>query len=254
MSFSIIAIFKNESTNLEEWILHYISQGVKTIYMIDNGSDDQYLPIIEKYSYKIRLFICPERYQQVKHYNYVYHHVKQEKDLPDWILVVDLDEFAYCPKFDTINEGIKLLPPDVNEVTIPEQPYGSSGFVTHPRGKIVESFVYRQPENLSCKSLFRVSSVNEGELGIHETQKEWARFNGKEIFRVNHYLIQSREYFQNIVMPRGDACYFFYHKGLDYFEKHDKLSTVLDTELSEKKRKLIKYQEQEQQHQQEQQQ
>ena len=45
-------------------------------------------------------------------------------------------------------------------------------------------------------------------------------------------------------MPRGDACYFFYHKGLDYFEKHDKLSTVLDTELSEKKRKLIKYQEQ----------
>ena len=244
MSFSILSIFKNESTNLEEWITHYISQGVKMIYLIDNGSTDQYLPIINKYSDKIRLFIMPERYQQVNHYNSVYIHIKEEKDVPDWLLVVDLDEFTYCPKFDTISEGIQTLPSGVNEVIIPEQPYGSSGFITHPAGKIVESFVYRQPENLSFKSLFRVNGVNIGDLGIHETEKKWPKFDGKEIFRINHYLIQSKEYFQNIVMPRGDACYFFYKKGLDYFEKHDKLSTMLDAELSEKKCKFIKKKEQ----------
>ena len=56
MVFSILAIFKNESYNIVEWIEHYINQGVKKIYMIDNGSDDNYSKLIEPYKKYIEIF------------------------------------------------------------------------------------------------------------------------------------------------------------------------------------------------------
>ena len=40
--FCIVAIFKNESHILEEWIQHYIKEGVQHFYLINN----EYLLII----------------------------------------------------------------------------------------------------------------------------------------------------------------------------------------------------------------
>ena len=40
---SLIAIFKNESHILKEWIEHYINEGVDKFYLIDNGSTDNYI-------------------------------------------------------------------------------------------------------------------------------------------------------------------------------------------------------------------
>ena len=231
MSFSVLAIFKNESLNLEEWIKHYLSQNVQTIYLIDNGSTDEYQPIIEKYNHQIKLFNRPERYQQEIHYNSVYADILKESELPDWLFVVDLDEFVFCPN-GTISDGLKLIPSDISEVYIPEQPYGSSGFVTHPSGNILGSFLHRQPETLSFKTCFKINLVKVGELGVHETERRCEKFNGKEIFKLNHYLIQSRDYFENVVLPRGDVKYWWHKKTIDYFIKHDTLSTVYDDELA----------------------
>jgi hypothetical protein len=35
-------MFKNESMIIEEWLMHYISEGVEHFYLIDNGSNDDY--------------------------------------------------------------------------------------------------------------------------------------------------------------------------------------------------------------------
>ena len=50
---SLYAIFKNESHILKEWILHYLEEGVEHFYLIDNGSTDDYKPIIEQFKDKI---------------------------------------------------------------------------------------------------------------------------------------------------------------------------------------------------------
>ena len=39
---SIIAMFKNESYIIEQWIQHYLLEGVNHFYLIDNGSTDDY--------------------------------------------------------------------------------------------------------------------------------------------------------------------------------------------------------------------
>ena len=46
---SIVAIFKNESWILKEWIEHYLNQGVDHFFLIDNGSTDNYHTILQPY-------------------------------------------------------------------------------------------------------------------------------------------------------------------------------------------------------------
>ena len=33
---------------MKEWLEHYINEGVEHFYLIDNGSDDEYMKILEK--------------------------------------------------------------------------------------------------------------------------------------------------------------------------------------------------------------
>ena len=44
----IVSVFKNESHILEEWIQHYLRQGIDHIFLTDNGSSDDYMDILKK--------------------------------------------------------------------------------------------------------------------------------------------------------------------------------------------------------------
>ena len=46
---SVLSIFKNEIMNLKVWIEHYLWQGVDHFYLIDNGSTDNPLHILQEY-------------------------------------------------------------------------------------------------------------------------------------------------------------------------------------------------------------
>ena len=46
---SVLAMFKNESMIIQEWINHYIEEGVEHFYLIDNGSTDNYYEKIKMY-------------------------------------------------------------------------------------------------------------------------------------------------------------------------------------------------------------
>ena len=46
---SVLAMFKNESMIIQEWIKHYIEEGVEHFYLIDNGSTDDYYEKIKMY-------------------------------------------------------------------------------------------------------------------------------------------------------------------------------------------------------------
>ena len=71
-SICVVSVFKNEKHALEEWITHYIKEGIDHFFLTDNGSDDGYIDILDKYikNGNVSLNINPERYQQVKHLNF----------------------------------------------------------------------------------------------------------------------------------------------------------------------------------------
>ena len=71
---SVLSIFKNETMNLKLWLEHYLWQGVGHFYLIDNGSTDNPLSILQEYIDKgiITYFYLPEKYKQAEHYRYVF--------------------------------------------------------------------------------------------------------------------------------------------------------------------------------------
>lgn len=104
---AVLAIVKNESLNIEEWIEHYIWQGADHIFIIDNGSTDTTVSKIlnSTFSNKITLIHGPERHQQEKHYRRV---IKKErlKRRFRWLLIVDSDEFCFAKNGSNLSDAI----------------------------------------------------------------------------------------------------------------------------------------------------
>ena len=64
----ICSMFKNESMILQEWIEHYVEMGVQHFYLIDNGSTDSYLDILQPYIDRrlVTLTVDPFRFPESK--------------------------------------------------------------------------------------------------------------------------------------------------------------------------------------------
>ena len=93
---SCLSIFKNETMNLKLWIEHYLWQGIEHFYLIDNGSDDNPLSILQEYIDNgiVTYYFLPEKHKQVEHYRYVFD-TERLKEKTYWLIVCDLDEFFY---------------------------------------------------------------------------------------------------------------------------------------------------------------
>jgi hypothetical protein len=57
MKIVVVAMFKNESHVLKEWIEHYLREGVDTFLLTDNDSSDNYKPILEPYLQTKQVFL-----------------------------------------------------------------------------------------------------------------------------------------------------------------------------------------------------
>ena len=282
----IMAILKNESHIISEWVSHYISEGAVLIVLIDNGSTDRdhldrHLSEMQGWSEvcpgsfttlyhieKTRVFVIQDanKHKQTELYN---HYFQFFRHLADWILVVDLDEFLYgrCDRriVDMLQNDI---PDDVGQISIPWKIFGSSGLIQQP-SSVIQSFTRRaqlvRPTFGNIKSLIRVAALDK--LGIHEhaiLPGSWkhvdARFRCVEDsmrldgdrcnpiivvdesflasskMHLNHYVVQSLEWFRSVKMTRGSANTPLHDnvRTMDYFRRYD-VNDHLDNELQSKR-------------------
>ena len=201
--------------NLKVWIDHYLWQGVDHIYLIDNGSTDTSLEIIDelqKQNYPITLYNLTERYAQIKHQKTVYDK-ECLKEKTKWLIIADLDEFFYCHN-SKLNVMLKNYE-DVIVIYSNWRLFGSNGLVKHP-ADIRQAITNREPhEHHNTKYIFQTKQIDSCNLSIHDITN---RDNLKtatlsDIFRLNHYVIQSKEYYATVKMTRGDAD----NPNLDHF-------------------------------------
>jgi len=259
-SICLVSIFKNEKHALEEWINHYIKEGVDHFFLTDNGSDDGYIDILDKYikNGTVSLNIDAERYQQVKHLNFYIDHVKKY----DWVIVVDLDEFLYARKnYNTIKQYLSSLNNDIIQIYIPWKVFGSDGHVNQPEN-IIHYFLKReiydncrlingkcitQTKNLIDINIHQSPTNNHGLIitsdgNIKQHHDNNFIYTSEEILNnsclhLNHYAIQSWEFFSKIKMTRGDATSssIDHIRNRNYFEVYDNnCHIVLDNELHNK--------------------
>jgi hypothetical protein len=260
MKLCIVSVFKNESHALQEWLDHYIREGVDTFFLTDNGSTDEYRSIIEPYiqSGHVVLTINHKKHAQIEHLNYYLNHAKKM----DWVIVVDLDEFIYSRRgFATIKDYLTSLPSNVHKINIPWKLFGSSGLKEQPTS-IIQHFIHRRKYSnetrhilVGKKSILRGKHLKHLELHNSITEKSYTITSdnmdiyGEDYFQecteqllknsflhLNHYRIQSWEWFKTNKMNRTDA----HVKNNDtirnkqYFDFFD-YSDTIDTELKNKK-------------------
>jgi len=240
MYLCLLVMFKNESHIMKEFITHYLKQGVDHFIMIDNGSNDNYMEYLTPY-HCIDVVIEPEKHAQVKSYNKYKEKCKQY----DWVIVCDMDEFIYARKgFKTIKEYLHSLNESISQVFIPWKIFGSNGYNTMEHlqpTSVLKTFTKRMNydkkegfqgvemennEPYSCsKCIVRTKYLTEFRVHSHEMQNK--NFIGADNQRfihsnhraykiseailensylhLNHYAIQSFEWFMRIKSTRGAA-------------------------------------------------
>lgn len=254
----VVSIFKNEKHALKEWVEHYLREGVDHFFLTDNGSGDGYIEVLEEYIHKgmVTLNINAARHQQVNHLNYDLKKVKRY----DWVIVVDLDEFLYARNsFSTIKQYLTSLHSNVGQVYVPWKMFGSNGHVDQTEN-IIHSFlrrnIYEDRSLINGKCITRTKNL--AKIGIHQSSMNASRliitsdgnvkkhddnnfvYTSEQILKVsclhlNHYAIQSWEWFSKVKMTRGDASSSSVDNIRDktYFDAYD-INIVLDDELHNK--------------------
>ena len=249
----VLAICKNEEHIVDEWLQHYRHEGVDGFLVIDNGSTDGTVDLLGQHA-DVSVVVDATRHSQSTLYN---------KYAPlgayEWLLVLDFDEFAYGST-QTLAEVLRQLPTEVGAVRLPWLCFGSSGHGADQPPSVGNGFLWRakypdDDENPFCpgyKEIVRCRAVQALECHQHEISSEYRRvddclepfrgvvfgethFNRAHI-RLNHYVIQSRDFFMRVKATRGDVG----SQGAEhirdeaYFDRADR-NEVFDDRLPQKR-------------------
>ena len=258
---SILAIFKNETMNLKIWLDHYLWQGVEHFYLIDNDSNDNPISILQEYIDKgvVTYYFKPEKYQQVQHYRNVFDN-ERLKEKTKWLCICDLDEFFFGTENKLVDAIYEFDGYDV--VYTNSFFYGCDNLIEHPLD-IRISNIHRSDDMLNgIKYFFKPKCINDSsEIWIHwlvhsgsdSLQKKilsTETFDNSKI-RLNHYIVQSLEYWQNIKMKRGDVSvpqneYIRTMKVFDDYIKNaiirdDTLKLIIENDLYYKNCKIMNF-------------
>jgi hypothetical protein len=226
---SVGAIFRNESMIIKEWIEHYFFHGVDHIYLINDRSEDDYLRILNPYidDGRITLFDCSHlpkiRGRQGAAYDVCFRPILGDTK---WLAILDIDEYMYSPSTIDLKQ-ILLNHEDCAKLMVnwcwfnsnahDKQPlsvvsgftkraeYGTEIYAPNPSG------VWSMAGTDGPKAIINTSYPIQN-FGIHDHLNTGLSRNisyrsniDHPDLLINHYALQSREYWEKVKMPRGDA-------------------------------------------------
>lgn len=257
---AIYCQFKNESHVINEWINHYLNEGVDDIYLVDNGSNDNY-QILPQFKNHVSLEIDPERHAQIKIGQRYLHHLQNKYE---WLIVADMDEFIFTTSYTSIKSYLEFVSktfPKIKCIGIPWTMFGSSHHQKQPES-VIHNFLFRDhintsfPEGRFQKSIFKPQYYDTF-YPHYPMSKKHPRYNDppyitlnfysehlrdlQTVFhpselQCNHYAVQSKAFFENVKMTRKDvhSPMSDHVRDWNYFQKYDK-NNKKDERLSKKR-------------------
>ncbi len=236
----VLAIVKNESMNLDEWVEHYLWMGAGKIYLIDNGSTDDTVAKAKAWvaKGKVELVEYPQKHRQRQHQWAAFQKFTIAAQC-QWLLIADADEFWFCPGGETLAEALADF--DGFDVIYANcATFGSSGLTDHP-ASIRQSLTLRSAgltPHKWRKYLCRTSVLTQPDcIQVHSIVGACSSRTVSDNlrFQLNHYVIQSVEFFQAVKMTRGDAVNSINDtlRDMDYFRSQDAPCSLADTKLAQ---------------------
>ena len=228
---SVASIFKNETWGIKEWLEHYKFHGVDHVYLVNDFSSDRYQPILKPYIENgfVSLFhndiSAMYRGRQVDINNKFFKPIVNETQ---WIAQVDCDEYLYSPKDINLKNIIKKYeiyagiaanwvcfnsnnhvkqPPSIVKYFTKRCEYDASVSVNNPtRGYETATF---NAQKMILNTNFKINSFD-----IHSADIDGKTINlsygglDDPLVLINHYQLQSQEYWETIKMKRTDMNYW----------------------------------------------
>lgn len=222
--FGVMAIFKNEAMGIREWIEHYKWQGVDKILLLDNNSTDDWRDKIGGLEDIVTVLAAPKNHVQVANYKEIGIPWLRENGI-QVVATVDIDEYMFGVDGRTLKEHVIEIFGSANR---PSQfacrwtMFGSSGHITQP-SNIRASFTWKKSDLADIKTTKPVTWVDDI-LDIYIPHVFDVRGETRECpsgIQLNHYAIQSREYFEKVKMTRGDVAWSINPRDWNYFNSYD---------------------------------
>jgi hypothetical protein len=248
--FVVCGVFKDESHILNEWINHYLNRGVSHIYLVNDNSNDNYMEIIDKFSTKVTLFHNDIYTQNVGRQTLIYDkYFKPIIQKSKWVAILDLDEFLYSPNE---MELIKIINKydNYSQIKVDWLHFGSNEHLFQPQS-VIEGFTKRSlidttKPYYSYKCIFKSQflikfEVHQNNVIGDTIHLKYLEENPSELI-INHYTIQSLDFFMKLKHTRGDINNWFQSQGLErnysYFKNYD-INDVEDYRLYEQSKHYL---------------
>ena len=142
---AVSSVFRNEARTIEEWLTHYLNQGIDHFFLFDLGSTDSVGSVLSPFvrAGYVSLLNAPElrssRERQVAANNYCLRNGGRKFQ---WLCFLDTDEFLFSPARTNVREALAELS-NLKAIFVPWVIFGSSN-LAHPKEcGVVESFTNR---------------------------------------------------------------------------------------------------------------
>lgn len=260
---------KNEAPYLLEWVAHAKSIGITNTVIYDNDSTDQSDALLKALTAEGLCKSVPwpslgTFSPQISAFRHACTTLASETE---FIIFIDLDEFLISTGDMTIHDFLRSLGPDVGAIAINQRVFGSSGKIKWEDGLVTERFQRANeptnPENEFFKSIVRPEYVRtfndphfaELEFGFYvDTNGNKLKQHGShpgrsqgilhDRFRINHYMLKSREEFEFKRRRGGGAAHELSNRikrfSDGYFEGRDALCNKAETPESKLTYEAIK--------------
>ena len=246
--FSIIVYFKNECSSILEWILHYKNWGVDHIYMIDNGSGDNFEIIIEPFIKEGFITLWKEPYiNQIWSYQKYMSILKKETI---WLGVFDLDEYLYTKKSTNLKDIMKSFHSSKKLIMIQMKIFYPGTFQS-PSSIIAKNIEITCNDNIYFpKCIFQIQKLpsvsihGNREMKQYCQRKEYIKIKtDSSILCINHYRFSSFEFLYGIKEGRGGGVHKKKYKQIEIIpdKKDIQREPIMDYYLKEHSKELIGY-------------
>jgi hypothetical protein len=218
-----MGIFKNEAMGIAEWIEHYLWQGADVILLLDNNSTDNYREQIAGFDpIKIVVLTASKEFAQEEHYSTTGLDWLRDNNI-DIVAVLDLDEYMFSKDGTQLKSALTRIfnsSEQPSAITCKWTMFGSNAHTVQPNS-IRHSFTLKKADyDENIKTVYKVKDLN-NKISIHTSDVNGPTLDKSDILQINHYAIQSKEFFEKVKMSRGDATYNKNVRDWNYFEKYD---------------------------------
>ena len=243
MTIAIASIQRNRNPYIIEWLAFHLAVGFDQFYIYAHKTTDGMAETLQRLSrkYPIQVFALDANdWPQIIAYNHAWTHFGNKEE---WMAFIDGDEFLFPTKTDSIGEALAgYKDQKLSALGVYWKCYGSNGHIDEPTGMLLENYPRHSDDTFYANRHIK-SIVKGGEQVVTNRSHLFETGNGTvdehfrpiteglmmdyrptyDVFRINHYVTQSFEYFkktkQNIGaadLPAGAQ------RSDEWFTRHDR--------------------------------